>query len=203
MKMEFKNLSLGIYIVSLLMIATACESDDPVKEDAPELITKVTLTFTPTGGTPVVVTATDPDGEGVQDLEADGTVVLDPNVAYTLSIGLVNGLVSPGDDGYDIGEEVEAEGDEHMFFFGWNGAIFSDPSGNGNVDSRSDEVNYADEDANGLPLGLATQWTTAGAAGSGELRIVLKHQPDNLKSATSSSADGESDIDVTFDVSVE
>jgi hypothetical protein len=67
----------------LLAIATAtflisCNDEDPVKEDTPELITKATLTFTPTAvvALPVVATATDPDGEGVQDITIDGPINL-------------------------------------------------------------------------------------------------------------------------------
>lgn len=184
------------------MLSVACESDDPVKEDAPELITQVTLTFTPPSGSPIVVTATDPDGEGVQNIEPDGPINLDAGVSYTLSLQLLNALVEPGADGYDIGAEVEEEGDEHMFFFGWTGAVFGDPEGNGNLDERSDAVNYVDEDVNGLPLGLSTQWQTSNSAASGTLRIVLKHQPD-LKSSSSTADDGESDLHVVFDINVE
>jgi hypothetical protein len=114
---------------------------------------------------------------------------------------LANGLVKPSDPEYDVTEEVEAEGDEHIFFFSWTNDVFSDPSGNGNIDNRADDVNYQDEDINGLPLGLETIWT-AGAASSGEFRVVLKHQPD-LKSATSESGIGETDLDLTFTVKIE
>ena len=59
-------------IMAFAMQFSGCKKDDPKPEDVPELITKATLTFTPNGGgTPVVATATDPDGEGVQDLKVD------------------------------------------------------------------------------------------------------------------------------------
>jgi len=69
------------------------------------------------------------------------------------------------------------------------------------VDSRGDAVNYEDEDRNGLPVGLLTRWTT-GANASGMFRIVLKHQPE-LKTASSSSSIGETDLDIEFDIVVE
>ena len=185
----------------VLLLSFGCEVEDPVREDVPELITKVTLTFSPTVGDPVVVTATDPDGEGVQDVQVDGAIKLEATKRYSLSLTLANGLVKPSDPEYDVTEEVAAEGDEHIFFFSWTNDIFSDPSGNGNIDNRSDDVNYQDEDTNGLPLGLETSWTP-GDASSGEFRVVLKHQPD-LKSATSESGIGETDLDLTFTVNVE
>ena len=190
-----------VIALTVLLLSYGCEVEDPVREDVPELITKVTLTFSPSVGNPVVVTATDPDGEGVQDVQVDGAIKLEATKRYSLSLTLANGLVKPSDPEYDVTEEVAAEGDEHIFFFSWTNDIFSDPSGNGNIDNRADDVNYQDEDINGLPLGLETIWT-AGAASSGEFRVVLKHQPD-LKSATSESGIGETDLDLTFTVNVE
>jgi hypothetical protein len=191
--------SLAIASMSFL---GGCKDDDPEKEDTPELITKATLTFTPAGGgTTVTVTATDPDGEGVQDLTVDGPINLVVNKTYTLNLELINGLAQPTEPEYDVTAEVEGESDEHMFFFGWTNNVFSDPSGNGNIDNRADDVNYNDVDEEGLPLGLSTTWATVGSAASGTFRIILKHQPD-LKSATTTSDIGESDIDLTFTISV-
>jgi hypothetical protein len=190
------------FLGALVFAIASCDDDDPVKEDVPELITKATLTFTPVGSTAAIVTATatDPDGEGVNDLTVDGPINLTGSTAYVLTIGLINELADPGDDEFDITEEVEEEGDEHMFFFGWTGSVFSDPTGNGNIDNRADEVNYEDEDENGLPLGLTTSWTT-GAASGGTFRVVLKHQPD-LKTATSGVDTGETDLDISFTLTV-
>jgi hypothetical protein len=197
---HMKQLPMVIALAALLLVF-GCEVEDPVREDVPELITKVTLTFTPTVGDPVVVTATDPDGEGVQDVQVDGDIKLETTKSYSLSLTLANGLVKPSDPQYDVTGEIEKEGDEHIFFFSWTNDIFADPSGNGNIDSRTDVVNYEDEDVNGLPIGLATFWT-AGVTSSGDFRILLKHQPD-LKSATSESGVGETDLDLTFSVKVE
>ncbi len=137
---------------------SSCDDDnEPAKEDTPELITRATLTFTPTGGgNTITATATDPDGEGVQDIATDGPVNLAANTSYTLSLTLINALADPGDAEYNITEEVQEEGDEHMFFFAWTNNVFSDPAGNGNVDNRADDVNYNDEDDNGQPIGLST-----------------------------------------------
>lgn len=199
-----KKWKVGIMgLIALLGVFTmiSCEDDDPVKEDVPELITKATLTFTPAGGgTPVTASATDPDGEGVQDIEVDGPISLTAGTTYTLTLSLINELADPTDEEYNITEEVEEEGDEHMFFYAWTNDVFSDPSGNGNIDNRADAVNYEDEDDNGYPLGLTTSWT-AGSASTGTFRVVLKHQPD-LKTDTSDANTGESDLDVTFTINV-
>jgi hypothetical protein len=188
------------------VLFSGCDDDELKKEDTPELITKATLTFTPSdGGSAIVVTATDPDAEGVQDITADGPVNLEANKTYVLTLELINELVDPSHASYYVSDEVEEEGDEHMFFFSWTNEVFSDPSGDGNIDSRSDAVNYTgganSVDASNLPLGLTTTWTSASTPKSGNLRILLKHQPE-LKSATSDSNTGETDLDLTFTVNV-
>jgi hypothetical protein len=190
-----------------MLFLSSCSKDDPKPENILEAITKATFTFTPsTSGFPaVVVTATDPDGnDGPKDRVLSGPINLAKDVSYTLTITLINELAKPTDPEYDVTEEVKEEGKEHMFFFAWTNSVFSDPTGDGNVDNRNDPVNYEDddnEDGVGLPLGLETNWTTINASVNGTFRVILKHQPD-LKSATTTSNDGESDLDVMFSLTV-
>lgn len=203
MNPDFLTLMTAALAIVCLSVMSGCDDDDdPQKEDTPELITQATLTFTPSGGgTPVVVTATDPDGEGVQDIEVDGPINLSGATSYTLAIQLINELAAPSDPEYNITEEVDEESDEHMFFFSWTNNVFNDPTGNGNVDNRDDDINYEDEDGDGLPLGLETFWTTA-AASSGTFRVLLKHQPE-LKNASSTSSTGETDLDIEFTINIQ
>ena len=194
-------------LIALTLFLTGCDDNDPKKEDTPELITKATLTFTPSTGSPIVVTATDPDGEGVQNIAMDGPINLARNTTYLMTITLINGLAQPGQDGYDISGEVEEEGDEHQFFFSWTNEAFSDPSGNGNIDNAHDPLNYTggatSKDANNRPLGLTTTWTSSSNAVSGSaFRVMLKHQAQ-LKSDASDSSIGETDLDVTFTLNVQ
>lgn len=192
----------AVLALALIVGVSGCD-DDPKKEDTPELITKAVLTFTPaSGGFPVVVTATDPDGAGVNEITVDGSISLAVSTNYTLTIQLFNELASASEPEYDITTEIREEDHEHMFFFSWTNNVFSNPAGNGNIDSRGDDVNYDDEDDNSLPVGLKTLWTTAGAS-SGKFRVVLKHQPEEQKTATSTSTDGETDLDLEFDISVQ
>jgi hypothetical protein len=190
-----------------LLFFSGCENKDPEPENIPELITKLTLRFAPAGGGAVVtVTATDPDGEGVKDLQVDGPITLVKGTQYNLTLELINGLYAPGEEGYDLTEEIEEEADEHQFFFGFSEGVFSSPAGKGNIkESASDipgPINYLDQDKNGRPLGLITSWTTANASASGKtFRIMLKHQPD-IKSTSSTSLDGETDLDISFILNV-
>ncbi len=191
----------SIAILTIIGSLASCSNDDPMKEDVPELITKVTLTFTPAGGGAAIsVSAIDPDGEGVQDIQVEGAINLQANTSYTLTLSLLNELAEMSSPAYNITDEVEEEGDEHMFFYAWTGNVFADPAGDGNIDNRPDAVNYVDEDVDGLPVGIITFWTT-GAPSSGTFRIVLKHQPQ-LKSTTSGSDTGETDLDVEFEINI-
>lgn len=192
-----------VSVFFLLLINTRCSTDDPEREDVPELITSVSLKFTPSGGgAPIVINATDPDGEGVADITADGPIELAAGTTYTMEISLVNGLLEPSEAGYDISEEVAEEGEEHMFFFSWTGSIFSAPGGNGNIDNRTDPVQYQDLDAAGRPIGLITTWSTSSNTGAGTLRIALKHQPET-KTDSSGFSVGETDMDIVFDVVIQ
>jgi len=197
---------LALLIALSILLLTSCKDDDPVKEDIPELITKAMLTFTPAAGTSasiVKVTATDPDGEGPQSIAITGEIKLTKGITYTLTVEMFNELANPTADEYNIGVEVLNEGYEHQFYFAWTGNVFSSPAGDGNIDNRNDAINYKDKDENNLPIGLITEWTAISTATSATntFHIVLKHQPE-LKSATSTFDDGETDLDLTFPVSV-
>jgi len=205
MNASIKVIASAALVISLSVLP-GCDNNDPAREDVPELITQVKLHFvTDQGSSTVTVTATDPDGEGVQDMVIDAPIDLIKSKTYTMKIALINGLADPGSDLYDITSEVAEEGTEHMIFFGWTNSLFASPAGDGNIDSRTGEVNYTggsdSQDVNGLPLGLTTTWTTRPAAGSGTFRVVLKHQP-GLKTYTSTADAGETDLDVTFDLNV-
>jgi hypothetical protein len=194
---NWKDYLLIGFLTSGMILASCSDDDVPAEENEEEVIDFVTLTFTPQGGgTAVIASATDPDGEGAADFTIE-TIDLAASTSYTLTLTIENSA-----EGENITEEIEEESDEHMFFFAFTADIFSDPTGNGNVDNRMDDVNYNDQDMNGQPLGLTTSWTTSNVISSdNDFRVVLKHQP-GFKSATSTSNDGESDIDLTFSLDI-
>jgi hypothetical protein len=198
MKSQLK-VFLGVALLSgFLLLLSGCDKD-PEPENIPEEITKVVLTFTPAGGAPVVVEAVDPDLDGPQSIVI-GSIALAANTNYTLTIEMFNGFYAPTDPEYNVTEEVEEEGAEHQLFFSWSDGVFSNPAGTGNIGATG-AVNYTDSDENGLPIGLTTTWTTGTATTGKSFRIMLKHQPE-IKSATSTSADGESDLDITFPINI-
>jgi len=191
-----------IRTIALIPLLVACEADTP-SDDMPEVITTVTLTFTPMGGGDALVfEATDPDNTG--DLTIDDVELSDAD-DYDLSIGFFNDLADE-----DITEEIEEEDDEHQVFL--TGSAVSGPA--------SDEMAafvthaYADMDDGGLPIGLDNTITTD-AEGSGDLVVTLRHLPpeNDVVVKVAGLADvvategfggiaGENDVQVTFPLSV-
>jgi hypothetical protein len=185
------NLLLVIGTLSVLFI-TSCKKDEPEEPIIPneeEVITTLNFTLTPNGGgTPVVLTFQDLDGDGGNPPTITGGT-LDTNATYTGALELLNELESPAGD---ISQEVQEEAEEHQFFF--------------QTSLSGIDIAYDDMDANGNPIGLATIITTNGA-NSGTITVILRHLLDKDASGVSTgditNAGGETDIEVTFDVDIQ
>lgn len=178
------------FLFALLTISfISCDPDDPDDVNEEELITTVTYTLSPTsGGSDVVLSFQDLDGDGGNDAIIVGGT-LNSNTTYNGSLTLLNESEDPVED---ITEEVQEEDDEHQFFF--------------QVDNLDMAVQYEDMDGDGNPVGLLTTVTTR-SAGSGTLTVILKHEPvkdaQGVSSGDISNAGGETDISVTFPVTVQ
>jgi hypothetical protein len=201
----FKNLQLLAILFSVITII-GCSTDDdvaPEEENEVEVFTDVTLIFTNTADNSDVVRASaqDPDGTGIQELQILDAITLAADTEYTLTYEILNAL-DPSDV-ENIGDEILEEDNEHQFFFSFTENVFSDPTGNGNIDATADPINYNDADENGNPVGLSSVWTTGGTASSeASFTVRLQHQPD-VKTATSGSNDGDTDFELTFALNIE
>lgn len=198
------NLRLLAVLFAALTIVSCSNDDDaaPEEENEVEVITFVRLVFTNVNDATDVVTATaiDNDGTGINDLEEVDAIRLSPDTEYQLTFIIENRL-DPNDI-EDIGEEIAEEDDEHQIFFSFTNDIFADPAGNGNIDNAADPVNYNDQDDNGFPVGLSTNWTTTSATSTGNnFRVTLKHQPD-IKTGTTGANDGDTDFDLEFTLNI-
>ncbi len=179
----------GVILVLISLFFCACDPDEPEIPVEPEVITTLNYTLTPSGGAPpVMLSFQDLDGDGGTAPSITGGIFA-ANQTYSGTIELLNESVDPADN---ITMEIEAEDDEHQFFYQ---TTVSDLS-----------IAYTDQDDNGDPIGLTTTLTT-GDVGSGSITIILRHQPDKSASGVSvgdiSNAGGETDIEVTFPVSVQ
>lgn len=181
-----------LFPIALLacVFAGCTKTEDPNECTIPnegEVITKVTLSFTDAGGTAVVWTFDDPDGDGGNAPEIT-TAPLAANTAYTLDVTLFDTSVEPAEA---IHEEVAGEAEDHQFFM---------------VTESDIDFAYNDTDANGKPIGLAWNVQTADATSS-TVTVILRHQPDKTADGVASgdptNAGGETDVEVTFDAEVE
>jgi hypothetical protein len=189
------NLLLALGVFSMLFI-TSCEKDepeDPIIPNEEEVITTLNFTLTPDGGgTPVVLSFQDLDGDGGNaPTISEGT--LDNNTIYNGSLELLNELEDPAED---ITLEVAEEELEHQFFY-----ETSFPTELSDVN-----IAYNDLDEEGNPIGLSTVLTT-GEMGSGTITVTLRHEPNKDAAGVSSgdiaNAGGETDIEVTFNVEIQ
>lgn len=179
---KFSKIFLLLFAVSAFVV-TACDKDNNDGNNDQELITTVRLTFTEVGGGSSTFTVKDLDGDGGNPPIAD-TIKLKANTAYTIGVEFLD--ESEANHTHDITEEVKKEAEEHLVCFAASGAMSVPIAG--------------DQDGNGKPLGLENALTT-GAAGTGSLQVSLKHEPD--KSAANPCTTGETDAEVTFDVTVQ
>jgi hypothetical protein len=172
-------------LASTLIFASCSDDDDtpePVNEE--EVITTLTVTLD-SGSDTVVMQYQDLDGDGPDAATVTVSGSLSANTTYDGSIILLNETESPAEN---ITEEIEEEDLDHQFFY--------------TVGSGLDvAAEYGDADSEGNPLGLSFILNT-GMASSGGLTFTLRHEP-NKPNTGLENAGGETDIEVTFDVTVE
>lgn len=182
---------LTFLLLGSLLFTTACkDKEDPEPDHEHDVITTVTLSLVPTDNSKPTVTATweDLDGPGGKAPVIDN-LVLDVNTTYTGSLTF-SAEEEHGDHHHthDLTAEIREEGDAHEIFYEVNPQSLV-------------TFTKTDRDSKNRPIGLATTATTT-AAGSGTVRIVLKHQP-GTKSTSSNINTGETDVDITFQASVQ
>jgi hypothetical protein len=181
----------GAGLLALPALA-ACGDSSTAPGGETELISRVTLTFTPAGGgAPITAYIDDADGNGPQAPSAQvGTLGFAAGTTYTGTVKFENRLANPIED---ITEEVEEESDEHRVYYTVAGGL----TGAGLL------ITPTDTDTQGRPLGVTFSAVVNGTVGgqTGTLRVVLCHYDEAPKVGSSTSCQGETDIDVSFAVS--
>lgn len=168
--------------LSLSVFFSSCKKDDDQDPDNDqELITTVKVTLKKSDvDTGQTFEWKDIDGAGGQDPVIQ-TISVDPNSTYSMTVEFLDESKNPAEN---ITGEILEEAEDHMVLF-----------------IPEARLNFAvmslDTDANNQLIGLENRVVT-GTSSTGNLRIILKHQPDKTKPDTT----GETDVDVTFPVTV-
>jgi len=191
-----KFLSTAIFASALIF---SCSSDDPLPVIEEEVITTMTITLQPSdGGADVVLQTRDIDGDGPD--EAVLTIVGDllANTSYSGSIVLLNETEDPAEN---MTGEIEAEDLAHQFFYTIGSGLNA-------------STEYNDEDSLGNPIGLDFTLTTTAASsgqdlllGLTDITFTLRHEPvksaEGVADGDITNAEGETDIEATFTVTIE
>ncbi len=177
-----KYLSAGMSLLLAALFFSACKKDQPKEPNEEEVITTLLVKLTPLGGgSTLQYKFEDIDGPGGASATID-EIVLAPSTIYNAQLLVLNKTVNPADT---ISKEVAEEADAHRFYYAVEG-------------SANLAISDLDNDANGVPLGLTSRWTT-GAVSAGKVQITLRHYggtPPN-KAASDTENDAKSSTDLT------
>lgn len=166
-----------------LVSLAACGDSTTAPGGESEIISRVTLTLTPTtGGAALETYIDDADGNGSTAPSAQVAIpALRRGVTYTGTVKFENRLKSPAED---ITAEVQKEANEHRVFY--------------TVTGTGATITTTDVDGQNRPLGLRFSKALTATATAGTARVVLCHYDSSPKVATATSCAGDTDIDVTF-----
>lgn len=187
MKRRFMKIAAGILLSGVVF--TSCEKDK-VEENESEVITTMKLTFVPAGGgTTLTYQFDDADGPG-GTAPVQQEIVLAPSKTYAVTVELSDKTKNPVSD---ITAEVAAEADAHRFYY--------EPTAGSNI-----TVSGLNNDANGVPLGITSNWTT-GAVATGKIKVTLRHYAGNPPGKAAgdlvNSSKSDTDIEVEFNTKVQ
>ena len=188
--MKQKRVLGWLLALGTIVLTTQC-GGDPEDVNSEELITTVRINFTDNQNANNTASALfqDMDGAGGNNPTITGPT-LSANTTYTATVEFLD---ESGETAEDITAEVEDEGAEHQVFYTVAGGLNA-------------SVVYGDEDTNGNPVGLVAEVTT-GDASTGTLTITLRHEPNKMGTGVPegdiTNAGGETDVEVSFDVTIQ
>lgn len=174
-----------LWLACVVLITASCNNDEQTvtPTDDNEAITTATLTLTNKLTPTESVTATIENLNTTADF-SKATLNLKANTTYTGVITLLDKTKTPA---LDATQEIKEKANEHLFVYTTTPASLL-------------TITLTDKDTNPVPypVGLTTELKT-GPAGTGTLKVVLRHQPG---SKNGTPTPGTSDLDTNFPVVV-
>jgi len=185
-KRNQRHIALLSLLISAALFTVSCKDEEVDAEEENELITTVKLNFT-SGGITQSFKYSDPDGDGGKAPTVDA-ITLKPNTTYTLTIEVLDESKMPVGN---ITDEIKKESDEHLFVY--------TPTPNSLL-----TYVYGDKDSNNFGIGI-TGSTKTNTAGTGKLKVQLRHQPpiNGKASKDGTPTPGSDDINIDFNVTVQ
>lgn len=172
-------------LATLFLVSCGGDDDAPEEVNEEEVITTVNLSLTSDAGN-VTMTSVDLDGDGPNPPVVEVSGNLKADTMYNGTVQFLNQTETPAEN---ITLEVVEEADEHQVFYIAGGGL--------NV-----ETTYGDFDGDNNPLGTILT-LNAGAVSNGTLNVTLRHEPTKPNDGTLAGAGGETDVSVTFNVTIE
>ncbi|CAM1343689.1 type 1 periplasmic binding fold superfamily protein [Tenacibaculum amylolyticum] len=184
---------LAILFIAAITFSSCSDDETPAPVNEEEVITTMVVTLTPAGGgNAITLTSKDLDGDGpnapVLTYSPD-PATLTMGATYNGSIQLWNETEDPAEN---VNDEIVAEADDHQFFY--------------SASTIAANFAYAGaNDSNGNPVGINFTVTPT-SAGTGTMTFILRHEPNkagaNVSTGDITNAGGETDIEVSFAVTV-
>lgn len=180
----------ALSMLAAVVLLISCKKEKVAETNDEEVITTMKLTFVPVGGgATLVYQFDDQDGPGGTAPTQD-EIILASSKTYNVTLQLLNKTVTPN---ADITEEVRTEADAHRFYY--------EPTAGNSI-----AVAGFDNDANGIPLGITSTWTT-GAVTTGKIKVTLRHYPGTPPNKQAgdlvTSSKSGSDIEVDFNTTIQ
>lgn len=214
--MKYLNL---VLLIGILVLGS-CNKDEKIVSPtiANEALTTIQLKLVNKDNSADTQTAQweqllDADGQPLDPDVSQANLTLKPNTTYDASLTMLDKTQDPV---FNVSDEIKDRANYHLFFYQplptADSYVIPPPTGSDvypepiptpvpDGDPLDLSVTITDHDTNNppLPVGLESEFKT-GAASSGWLRIVLRHQP-NVKDGTYDP--GSSDMDIGFNVSIQ
>lgn len=187
MKKSTILLVLNMVVISIIM--GSCKKDPIVDPNEGELITTVKLKLTDLQMGNAAVSEfifQDLDGEGGVAPQKFDEIQLSKSRNYKCEIELLNESTTPVDQ---VTAEVLSEAVDHQIYL-----IPNPPS--------LVNIVYGDKDANNLPIGITSYWSTSAISGSGIMNITLKHKP-GFKKLDDLVSVGDTDVSIDFRIKIQ
>ena len=186
-----KNFRKVILYLVLGAVVASCAKTPPAIVSHPlsnEFLTTTILNLQNTSNAndkPTISYYLDPNNPTAAPVITPATLNLTKNSTYTCKIVILDQTKTPVDTVSDVIKQRE---NIHLFVFFASTNLM-----------LTDSITDRDTNIPPLPFGLQSQIKT-GAASTGTLRVVLRHQP-NVKNGTY--GPGSTDLDVTYPVSIQ